>query len=81
MVKIKMYGTRWCGDTFRARKVLDEVGMDYEYIDINKDAEGEQFVKETNHGNRSVPTIVFPDGSILVEPTNKELKEKMELFR
>ncbi len=78
MDKIKMYGTRWCGDTLRAKKVLDESGVEYDYIDINKDSAGEEFVKKTNNGNRSVPTIVFPDGSILVEPSNHELSEKLD---
>jgi mycoredoxin len=77
MEKIIMYGTRWCGDTIRARKVLDKLGIDYEYIDINKDSAGDKFVKETNHGSRSVPTIIFPDESILVEPSTNRLLEKI----
>jgi len=78
MDRITMYGTRWCGDTIRARKMLDESGVDYEYVDINKESAGEKFVKEINHRNRNVPTIVFPDDSILVELSTSELQEKME---
>lgn len=76
MAQIKVYGTRWCGDTTRALRVLDEHNIDYEWIDIDKNPEGEKFVKDTNHGIRSVPTIVFPDMSVLVEPTNNQLIEK-----
>jgi len=78
MKKIVVYGTRWCKDTILARKVLDDSNIEYDYVDINQDKKGEQFVKETNHGNRSVPTIVFSDNSILVEPTRNELLNKLE---
>jgi len=75
---IKVYGTRWCGDTKRALRILDQRNVDYDWIDIDKNKEGESFVKETNQGNRSVPTIIFPDESILVEPSNQELEEKLD---
>lgn len=78
MKKIVIYGTRWCGDTRRALKILDGLEIDYEWINIDKDPQGEKFVFETNHGNRSVPTIVFPDGSVLVEPSNQKLNEKLD---
>jgi glutaredoxin-like protein len=78
MEKIKVYGTHWCGDTRRALRILDDRGIDYDWIDIDKDAEGEKLVKATNHGNRSVPTIFFPDGSIQVEPRNDDLSEKLD---
>jgi mycoredoxin len=75
--KIKIYGTRWCGDCKRALRILDEQNVDYEWINIDQDKAGETFVKETNHGNRSVPTIIFPDDSILVEPSNLMLLNKL----
>jgi glutaredoxin len=78
MEKIKVYGTRWCGDTKRALRILDEREIDYDWIDIDKDTAGEKLVKETNNGNRSVPTIFFPDGDILVEPRNQALKDKLD---
>lgn len=78
MEKIKVYGTRWCGDTRRARRILDERHADYEWIDIDRDKQAEKFVKTSNHGSRSVPTIVFPDQSILVEPTNQTLTDKLD---
>lgn len=76
---IILYGTVWCGDTRRARALLDDHSIPYKWVDINADPEACRFVEKTNHGYRSVPTIVFPDGSILVEPSNQELGEKLGL--
>ena len=73
---ITVYATSWCGDCRRARKFMDDHGIAYELVDIDQNADGEAFVKQVNRGNRSVPTIVFPDGSILVEPRNSQLAEK-----
>jgi glutaredoxin len=47
-------------------------------VDIDSDEIGEELVLSTNHGMRSVPTIVFEDGSILVEPTDTELQHKLK---
>lgn len=77
--QIIVYGTTWCYDTFRAKKILDKNNIPYTWIDIDKDMEGRSFVEKTNNGYRSVPTIVFPDGSILVEPSNDELSIKLGL--
>ena len=74
---ITVYGTDWCGDCRRAKRLLDENQISYNWVDIDKDPEGEKFVKTTNRGNRSVPTIVFGDGSILVEPSNPQLIAKL----
>lgn len=75
--EIKIYGTKWCGDCRRALRVLDNNQVPYTFIDIDQNPEGRKFVIDTNNGNRSVPTIVFPDGSILVEPSNKELENQV----
>ena len=64
-------------DSRRARSVLDKTQIPYRYIDIDKDPEGRKFVEQTNHGYCSVPTIVFTDGSILVEPDDTELLAKL----
>jgi glutaredoxin len=78
MKTIQVYGTKWCGDTKRALRILDERKVVYDWINIDQDKEAEAFVKETNRGCRSVPTIIFPDESILVEPSNQKLIEKLE---
>jgi mycoredoxin len=77
--EIIMYGTVWCGETRRARVVFDQNKIPYRWVDIDQDIDGGKFVEKTNHGYRSVPTIVFPDGSILVEPSTFELRKKLGL--
>jgi glutaredoxin len=75
--EIIMYGTTWCGDTRRARRFFDEHSIPYRWIDIDQDMTARKYVEEINHGFRSVPTIIFPDGSMLVEPTTSQLAVKM----
>ena len=77
--EIIMYGTTWCGDTRRARAFFDQNKIPYRWVDIDSDREGKEYVMKVNRGNRSVPTIVFPDGSILVEPTTSQLTQKFGL--
>ena len=59
------------------RRYLDFHKISYEWIDIDVNPEAEKFVLETNRRMRSVPTLVFEDGSILVEPSNSRLAEKL----
>ena len=72
---IIIYGTSWCGDCIWVRKFFDSHNIGYKWVDIDHDESGEEFVLSTNCGMRSVPTIYFEDGSILVEPTNSELNQ------
>ncbi len=72
-----MYGTPWCGDCRRARRVFDEQRIAYDYIDIEQNEEGRRIVEQLNHGYQSVPTIVFPDGSVLTEPPSSMLLSKL----
>lgn len=74
-----VYGTIWCADCRRARALLKEFNVEYTWVDIDSDAAARTYIQELNNGNRSVPTIVFADGSVLVEPTNIELKQKLGL--
>jgi mycoredoxin len=76
--KVILYGTSWCGDCRRSRRVFSQVGTPYEDIDIDADQQAEIFVKELNRGNRAVPTIIFPDGVVMVEPGDSELAEKLK---
>ncbi|MBI2326742.1 NrdH-redoxin [Candidatus Curtissbacteria bacterium] len=76
--KIIFYGANWCGDCHRSKQLLDELGVDYEYIDIEKDTEAAKKVVEINKGSQSIPTIVFPDSHVLVEPSNEELKNEID---
>ena len=76
--EIRFYATKWCPDCKRAKRILDERGVAYQYIDINHDTEGRAYVERVNNGCRSVPTIVFLDGDILVEPSNAVLNKKID---
>ncbi|NLE51870.1 MAG: FAD-dependent oxidoreductase [Chloroflexi bacterium] len=76
---IRMYGANWCGDCRRAKAFFGEQRVHYEYIDIEQHPEAIHEVERINNGMRSIPTIIFPDDSILVEPSNAELAEKLGL--
>ncbi len=78
--RIVMYSASWCPDARRARRFFDEHGMVYTWIDIDEDSEARDFVKKTNGGQVVIPVIVFPDQSILVEPSNYELASKIDTF-
>ena len=72
-----MYATPYCGDTRLARRVLDEMQIVYDFIDFRQDPAAARFVEEINNGFRSSPTIIFPDGSVLVEPSERELRARV----
>jgi glutaredoxin-like protein len=74
---IIIYATSRCPDCRRAKKFLDEHKIAYEYVDIDRNREASAYVKQLNNGMRSVPTILFPDGSTLVEPRDSQLAEKL----
>ena len=75
--KITMYGTSWCGDCLRAKDFLERHKIQYLWVNVDSDTEGLNYVKKVNDGKRIVPTIVFEDGSVMVEPTNAELAKKL----
>ncbi|MGB8984406.1 MAG: glutaredoxin domain-containing protein [Anaerolineales bacterium] len=74
--QIVMYTTEYCPDCIRAKKFFEANHIPYLPVGLEGNAEATEFVKKVNQGCRSVPTIVFPDGSILVEPNWRQLKAK-----
>jgi ubiquinone/menaquinone biosynthesis C-methylase UbiE/glutaredoxin len=68
-----MYSTPWCGDCWRAKRWFTAHGIPYEEINIDRDPEAAAYVLRVNGGMRSVPTIILPDGSVLVEPDSRPL--------
>jgi thioredoxin reductase (NADPH) len=74
---ITMYGTGWCGDCKRAKQFFGEQRVHYDFVDVDADAEGKAKVEALNDGKTIIPTILFEDGSILVEPSNAELAAKL----
>ena len=77
--KITVYGAYWCPDCRRSKQFLGEHQIPYNWVDIEEDKEGEQYVIKRNGGKRIIPTIEFEDDSILVEPSNAELATKLGL--
>lgn len=76
---IKLYGTNWCSDCKRSKKFLGEQRIQYDYINIEEDKEGQTYVQKIQKGGLTIPTIVFDDGSNLIEPSNAELAAKLGL--
>ncbi|MGC8660198.1 MAG: glutaredoxin domain-containing protein [Desulfomonilaceae bacterium] len=70
-----MYGAKWCPDAKRARQFLDERGIAYEWHDIDEEEGARDFVVKVN-GRFVIPTLLFPDGTKMTEPSNEQLTEK-----
>lgn len=77
--EITVYGANWGGDTRRAKHFLNERNVAYTWVDIQQDDEGRAYVEKVNNGARSIPTIVFADGAILVEPSRTALAAKLNI--
>lgn len=75
--QIILYGNSWCYDSRKARKFFDQNNIAYTFVDIDSDMDGRRYVEKVNNGNRSVPTILFPDGTVLIEPSSEKLKAKL----
>ena len=76
---ITLYGTLWCSDCKRAKRFFGEQRVPYAFVDVDQDAGGLALVERVNNGKHIIPTIVFGDGTTLVEPSNAELAAKLGL--
>lgn len=74
---LTVYGATWCPDCRQAKQFLGEQRVHYTWVDIEQDRDGQALVEAANGGKRIIPTIVFPDGSLLVEPSNAQLAAKL----
>ncbi len=74
--KVRVYGTGWCPDTARSKRCLARLGVEFDWFDIEQDDDACAFVLKVNEGNKVVPTILFPDGAVLIEPGDEELEKK-----
>ena len=75
--ELVVYGAGWCPDVRRSRAVLEAEGVAYRYVDVEADAAATEVVRRLQHGARRIPTIVWPDGSHLVEPGDEELRARL----
>lgn len=76
MAEIKVYGAEWCGDCRRAKRMLERMDATFEYIDVDADLDAKAEAIRIS-GRRNIPVIVFPEGDVLVEPTDPELEKAL----
>jgi len=81
MDKIKIYGTAWCPDCARAKQIFTKLKVPFDWINIEQDKNAAEYVEKINGGFKSVPTIVFSDQSVLVEPSNADLETKLRSLK
>ena len=79
--KLKVIGASWCPDCKRAKTFLGQHRIEFDWLDMETDPTAQAEVERINDGKRIIPTIIFPDGSILTEPSNDELAEKLGIVR
>ena len=75
-----MYGADWCGDCRRSKKLLDAMGVDYEYIDVEAIDSAADAARAIS-GRTNIPVVVFPDGTHFTEPSDAELRAKVEALQ
>ena len=75
--ELVVYGAGWCPDVRRSRTLLEAEGVAHRYVDVEADAAATELVRRLQDGARRIPTIVFPDGSYLVEPSDEELRARL----
>lgn len=72
--RIQVFGADWCGPTSRARRHLDNLGVDYDYINVDQNSEASRWVKSQNNGKEKKPTIRIDD-VVLTYPSDQEVEE------
>lgn len=77
MADLTIYSTTWCGFCRRLKTQLDDAGIGYADIDIERDPEAAKFVEGVNGGNQVVPTVVYADGSTATNPSFAEVQVKI----
>jgi mycoredoxin len=75
--KLTMYSTTWCGYCRRLKSQLDRDGIEYVEVDIERTSGAAEFVMSVNGGNQTVPTLHFPNGTALTNPTLAQVKSEL----
>jgi len=78
MKDIIMYSTDWCGDCVRSKAFLDSIKIPFVEVNVDHDDEANAYIQNLQDGARRIPTIVFPNDSFLVEPSDLELHNKLK---
>lgn len=74
---VTMYTTTWCGFCRRLKSQLAREGIEIAEIDIERDPAAADYVMSVNGGNQTVPTVVFPDGTALTNPSATQVREHL----
>jgi len=72
MANVKVFGADWCPMTQRTREHLQHLGVDYEYVDVERDSRASEWIKAQNDGKEKKPTLLVDD-EVLRTPSNEEL--------
>ena len=75
--RVVMYSTPWCGYCHRLKGQMSRVGIEFDVVDIEQQPDAAELVMKVNGGNQTVPTLVFPDGSALTNPSLAEVQAKL----
>lgn len=75
--KFVLYSTSWCGYCFRLKSQLNREQIPFDEVDIEQHPEAAELVASRNGGNRTVPTLVFSDGSAMTNPSLREVTAKL----
>lgn len=73
---IDFYGAGWCGDCVRTKRLLDRLGVAYEYHDVEHDDASRDKAIEIS-GRQSIPVVTFSDGTVFVEPSDPQMQAKL----
>lgn len=74
---VTMYSTTWCGYCRRLKSQMEREGIGFTEVDVERDEDAAEFVRSVNGGNRTVPTLVFPDGSAATNPSIAEVRTRL----
>jgi mycoredoxin len=74
---LTMYTTRWCGFCRRLKAQLAREGIEMREVDIEADESAAEYVMSVNGGNQTVPTVLFPDGSAMTNPSAAQVKARL----
>lgn len=73
---LTMYGADWCRDCRRTKAQLDDLGIGYDYVDVEESAANAEAARSIS-GRVNIPVVVYPDGSHQVEPSNQQVEAKL----
>ncbi len=77
--KITLYTSRWCAHSLSVERFLDNNEIAVHKINIDGKGESRARLIEINGGYASVPTLIFPDGTKLTEPSLSQLRKKLQV--